>query len=313
MADNNFDSETSLNFPNDIQIEMTNNCNLNCKMCPRATMSREVGYLSFDILKKVIEEIKIKAPNGKLKRLQMFKTGEPLVHPDFPVFVKFAKEANIADEICTVSNGVSLTEEKAKDLLNSGIDKITFSIDAAKKDTYKEVKGADELEKVENNVRRFINLKKQAGLEKPFIIIKMIKMDINKDEVEIFKKKWGDAGANQVRIDRFFTWNDSIKDMSSGDEPKIEDRHACLNPWRLCVVDWDGSFVICPLDYSAKVIMGNIKNQSIKEVWNGDEYKKIRLMHINNEFGNFPLCKNCELWRNSTKIPKNWFLDNNKY
>jgi MoaA/NifB/PqqE/SkfB family radical SAM enzyme len=36
------------------------------------------------------------------------------------------------------------------------------------------------------------------------------------------------------------------------------------------IIDWNGDAVLCCDDWSHKVILGNLKKQSIEEIWFGD-------------------------------------------
>ncbi len=59
------------------------------------------------------------------------------------------------------------------------------------------------------------------------------------------------------------------------------------------VVDWNGDVVLCCDDWNHSTILGNLKNQTIEEIWNGEKLRAIRQAHIKGEFYRVPLCAGC--------------------
>ena len=66
----------------------------------------------------------------------------------------------------------------------------------------------------------------------------------------------------------------------------------CWKMWHSCVMTWDGNIVPCCFDKDAKYTMGNIKQQSFKEIWNGDPYLDFRTRLFENR-KEIDICKNC--------------------
>src|SRR3989337_2188137 len=119
-------------FPIRFNIEPTNYCNLHCSMCPRE-LNRPFGYMDISLFHKVIDESIL---YGKRLIITINKDGEPLLHPELPRMIKYAKDKKAAYKINFYTNGILLTEEKSLDLIKSGLDTIHISIDALTKETY---------------------------------------------------------------------------------------------------------------------------------------------------------------------------------
>lgn len=62
-------------FPKCLHIELTNACNLKCIMCPRRDMKRDVGYMNFELFKKIIDE-----SSGNVDFICLNFMGEPFLH-----------------------------------------------------------------------------------------------------------------------------------------------------------------------------------------------------------------------------------------
>lgn len=171
-----------LDFPLCLNIEATNACNLRCIMCPREKSSRKVGYMEFELFKKIIEECK----GRRVRKIAFHKDGEPLLHPMLPEFVQYAKDANTAELLGLTTNGTLLNQERAGKLIEAGLDEVCISIDAVNPDTYKKIKGRPMYEIVERNCANLMRMDNRF----PHISVKFIRMHENQSEEQQFYEKW---------------------------------------------------------------------------------------------------------------------------
>ncbi len=114
-------------------------------------------------------------------------------------------------------------------------------------------------------------------------------IDENKNQVKDFVKEWKKHG--QV-------WISNTHDWSGNAEIKTEKHFTrritpCRLLWTELVVSWDGRVPLCCIDYDDRMIIGDLNNESIRQVWTGEKLKKYRKIHINGDFNMIPLCKNC--------------------
>ncbi|MDI6795102.1 MAG: radical SAM protein, partial [bacterium] len=121
--------------PAHINIEVTNDCNLRCIMCPGRRMPRPIGYMGMALYRKICDE----AVRIGTKSFLLYLSGEPLLHPELPEMVKYAKEAEIGF-VGLSTNATLLTGEKARQLLESKIDRMTISLDGVNKATYESLR-----------------------------------------------------------------------------------------------------------------------------------------------------------------------------
>ena len=143
-------------FPISIEIEASYYCNLKCPFCARETSAgdRDVGHMSADLWRKILDESR---ENG-LKAILMDHEGESLMNPRFFQMVEEAKEAGIID-IWLHTNANLLTPEVSERLIDSGITKINFSIDATTEETYDKLRVGGDFKKVIKNVKDFLKIK----------------------------------------------------------------------------------------------------------------------------------------------------------
>lgn len=174
-------------FPLYVSFESTNACNLECVFCSR-TIKKKEGLLGptnvtpMELFKKVTDE-------GVEKGLKAVKlnTGdtEPLLVKNLSERISYAKEAGVL-EVMFNTNAALLSEEKAMEILNSGLNKILISFDSPEKEKYEKVRVGANYDNVLGNVFRFCDIKKEMGLKTPFVGIQMVKMKDNTHEVEMF-------------------------------------------------------------------------------------------------------------------------------
>jgi len=113
-------------YPDVVQVDVTNRCNFSCIMCIRNFWREKLGDMSFDLFKKIANEA-----FPSVKRVTLYGEGEPLVHPDFIRMVDFARKRLPKDaEIFFSTNGSLLDENIANILFKKiGVDCVAFSID----------------------------------------------------------------------------------------------------------------------------------------------------------------------------------------
>jgi len=292
----------SFDFPIRFNIEPTNYCNLRCSMCPRE-LNRPLGYMDVALFEKIIDESVL---SGRRLIITLNKDGEPLLHPELPKMIKYAKEGKAAYKINFYTNGILLTETKSLELMKSGLDTIHISIDAFTKETYKKIKNSQMLEVVEENVKRLVVLKKRFRSKWPLVVVKILQSPDTQSEIKPFMNKWKGI-ADFVEIGEFHTWDGTLNGSSSfnpSNSPNGINRYPCTFLWYNPVILWDGRVTICCVDYQGKGIIGDIKENTLAEIWQGDALQKIRRAHLEGLYNTIPLCSKCQFWRCEVNIEK---------
>jgi len=284
--------KSSKEMPTHLVIENTNACNSNCIMCAHSKMKRKIGSMNMNLFKKIIDEY------GKYEKgyvsIQGF--GEPLIDPLFDKRVKYAKKSGIK-KVITNTNASLLNEKKAKKILNSGLDEIFINLDGFHKETYENIRRNLKFDVVTNNIIRFLELRDELGLKKPIVNLDFILLEKNKFEVNQFVNKWKNKVDN-ICISSVYDWIDQTQNISVDNFHTICNtikRPPCRLLWTELVVSWNGEVPLCCRDYDNNIVLGNLRNQTIKDVWTGEKIEKIRQSHLNGNF-EIPLCKDCNYY-----------------
>jgi len=107
--------------PRLITLGITDYCNLRCQMCPFQQSELEKDVLPFDLIKKIIDEV-----SGFAYYIALCGRGETLLHPDLFKIINYIKTRGL---VCAIGTNGTLLEEKAEELINSGVDILNISVD----------------------------------------------------------------------------------------------------------------------------------------------------------------------------------------
>ncbi|MFH0906930.1 MAG: radical SAM/SPASM domain-containing protein [bacterium] len=292
----------SYDFPLHIFAETTSACNLKCKICPRTKGNTLIGNMDFELFKRIVDEANSYGP--RTFSLHLF--GEPLLAPNFSKMIKYIKQTNKANTIILTTNGTLLNEKIAKDIIEAPVDKITISFTSATKDNYEKITSFNKLETFEKNILNLIKLKKSKKATKPCIYVRMIVNKNNKNEEKLFKNKWKNqpliVEARPAHNYGGYTPEASFRK----DIIKKTKRYPCYHLWLSPAIHWNGDVSVCCDDWGRKALLGNIKNQTIHQIWNSEKIKRYRQYHLKGLYEKVPLCGKCDVWTMYEDIFFDW-------
>ncbi len=284
-------SQKVYSYPIVFQIELTNHCPMNCIMCPRQYMKRKLGYISFDLFKKVVDQVKVYD-----EQINLYHFGDPLMHPQAAELIKYCHEKGIKVN-CSV-NPTLLTKDISKKIIDAGLNKLFISLDSIDNESYKKIRGSmADYDKAVNNITYLLDLKAKRNSNIPHITISLIYMNSTKNSVEAFKRKWQQQGVDEICIKPFtgFGLKSLLEYADNSSIERIENKapYPCFRPWRSITVLWDGRVVPCCYDYDSKYVIGDLNKESLDEIWNGRRMRELRRQHILNDFSENILCGSC--------------------
>jgi MoaA/NifB/PqqE/SkfB family radical SAM enzyme len=285
---------TSLtSFPYRVIIDPTNACNLGCPLCPTGLgkSDRKKGLIKFDDFKKIVDEI-----SDYCIELHLYNWGEPTLNKNLIKMLSYAKEKKIWTRISS-NLSIKFKENYISDLMQSGLNLLHVDIDGLDQEVYSKYRKKGNLDVVLENLEQIKIVKNKLKLKEPVIELAMLAMKQNehqhKDFIDFAKK----YGADESRIDKIQynpnmdkNWLPEDKSLiygtyESGNAPsnsaKDGETKACHWPWSGMVINWDGGVNPCCIIDDPKSDFKNAKINSIKSIWNSEEYISSR-----SEFGN---------------------------
>ena len=207
--------------------------------------------------------------------------------------IKYAKEAGVCDVMFN-TNASLLTEKKAVEIIKSGLDKLFFSFDSPYREQYNKIRVKGDYDKVLNNIKNFMKIKKEMKSDTPITRVQMVLMKENKHEFKDFVKLFTPIVDTIAHIDYL---DHGIQDTKKAvvDFSRKTKKFCCPQLWQRMFIHPDGIVTPCCIDSDRKLVMGNTNKNSPKEIWNNQKYKEMRKLHLQGKIDDIPTCKKCPL------------------
>lgn len=268
-------------------IEVSNACNHSCIFCAHQKMKRKVGKINkekaFDILQQ--------AYDLGTKEVGFYATGEPFLVPELPEYIAKAKEIGYSYVYLT-SNGSLATPERIRKVIDAGLDSIKFSINAPQRKLYKFIHGADDFDKVLENLKYLNQYREETG-KKYKIYVTGILTRFTENLKDKYYEVFGDL-ADQIVFK--YVYN------QGGYMPEIEDYLRCRcddEQYRKCNLPFDaisvtkeGYLSIENADYENMLIVADLNKVSLHDGWYGDVMKDMRRRFMEDDLAG-TICDGC--------------------
>lgn len=291
-----------LSSPLLIHFGTNNVCNFKCKFCPTGDdellkkYNVKKGFMKYELFCKCIDELK-EFPN-KIKKIMFHIDGEPLLHPDLPKMIKYAKKSKVSNNLTLFTNGALLTPELSRKIIDAGIQFIQVSIEGVSDEKYLELTGTKT--SYNNILANTAYLYCNRGND-CFVTAKIIDCGLSEGEKEKFLNDFKNV-TDECHIENIISFIDeSIKDTSLGKKSGLTtdgiiqvDKKVCTNPFYTMSVNFDGRVSACTCDWSKRTIIGNVNNNTLKEIWNGEKLNNFRKIQLMKEKETIPACRDCK-------------------
>lgn len=284
-------------LPLALWIEPTNKCNLKCVMCPNSVIAQDkLGFMDFKLYQKIIDEGK-----DYLSYVILCLSGESLLHPDLPKMIAYAKKNNIKTYLST--NATVLTKSLSEKIIKAGLNWINFSFDGCSKEIYEKVRINAKFDITLKNVIDFLKVKKQlksnVATELQIILLNQKGIDDYQKNIDKFKNNFKNLPLDNIQLRSPSTWGNVFSKTKKFIPKKLSNIFSpCSYLWGALGILWDGQVVACGSDFFGKNVFGNIKNESLKSIWNNTPMVRFRKAMINKRYSKYnDFCQHCDsLW-----------------
>ena len=282
-----------------LALEVSGVCNIRCPMCSYPEMKRKKGFMSWELFQKIVDDV---VRNGHtIASLHFF--GEPLMWPHLVKGIALLSRNGIYPRIST--NGMLLSKELAVQLEAAGLKEIMVTIDTLIPEAYSIIRKGGDFEKVKNNIHEALIAAPKLTVSAQFMPTKH-----NKDETQAdFDKEFGSH--KNFKVEEWFVIRMNNSENMSQDldhSCDLVDKRLCSKMFDRVDVLWDGSTVLCCLDYEGQLVTGNLNDNTISYSWMGQKAMELRAKILRGEWGDLLTCKNC--YADHIKIEeKRWKLN----
>jgi len=259
-------------LPEVYQIEVSSVCNFNCIMCPTQFFPRKdkTKFISLDLVKKIIDQGDLDA--SYFVELQM--SGEPLLHPNIEEIIDIVKSTGV---LVGMSTNGSMIAKKLEAIAK--LDYLTVSIDSL-----------SEYENIRKNGSKEIlleNLEYLIGTAQKYNIV----VDLQLVELEGWEKE-------KEKIEKMYGFFFNVRSVPNCYLPYFfseinlpTSTELCLNPWLSVSIACNGNVTACCIAQGDDIQLGNLKEQTLREVWQGREIRSLRKEHLRKDYR--PVCAKC--------------------
>jgi radical SAM protein with 4Fe4S-binding SPASM domain len=289
-------------LPISISIEPTTSCNLRCPECPSGLRSftRPTGMLQQGLFQSLIDQL---APT--LSYLIFYFQGEPYLHPEFLELVKYASSKKIYT--ATSTNAHYLSDKNAEATVRSGLDRLIISIDGTSQETYQSYRVGGSFEKVVESIRNILAWKKKLRSKTPHVVFQFLVVKPNEHEIPELYRLAKELGVDEVKLKtaQIYNYQNGSSLIPTQEKysryRKLPDgtysiknsfENHCWKMWHSCVVTWDGKVVPCCFDKDAHYVLGDMNEQSFRQIWNGEKYHEFRASLLRSR-SEIEMCRNC--------------------
>jgi len=286
--------------PIHVTIEPANLCNIKCPVCEtgKGEMTRTAGMMDTTAYRRFVDE------NWKsLNTMFFYFMGEPFLHKDAYEMIRYARNKGINVETCT--NGDYMDPQG---VIYSDINVVNVQIGGMDNETHAIYRVGSSLDKVKKNLELLLEERRRYPESNVKIIVGFIVMKHNEHQVEAFKR-WGGGGADVAQVispcvrtveegQKFLPenrdyWIYNEAEFNAGRlKPLLSPGGKCPWIWNSIVINWNGDAVACCRDPLGTNVLGNVFEEGLARVFNGEKAKAFRKAVMEHQ-ELLPLCRLC--------------------
>ncbi len=178
-----------------LYLEVTNRCNLLCETCPRTFEALEPpADMSMELFRRIVNQV----PN--VARVVLHGVGEPMLVKHLPEMIRHLKARGT--HVLFNTNGTLLAPRKHREIIDTGLDELRVSLDAAEAGTFLKVRGKDMFDRIVRNVSAFTNLQAATGAATPVVSLWLTGLKETVDQLPEFVRLAARIGVKEVHLQR---------------------------------------------------------------------------------------------------------------
>lgn len=284
-----------------MSVEPADFCQLSCPQCPVGRSQRHKGnYLNSELFHSLVEQIR-----EQVFHLIFYFQGEPTLNRNLPEMIRLAHDAGIYTS--TSTNGQAITRVMAFEIVQSGLDKIIFSIDGTTQNVYQNYRSGGNLQKTIDAVTFINECKKELNSFTPVVELQFIVFKSNEHQMGDMKKLAVQLGANLLKFKSAQIYDvENIGNLASSVPKfsrykrnkngtysiKYKQPNHCFRLWSGGVVNTKGDLLPCCFDKNSNYSYGNLNNESLKNVYNNGKSATFRNSVLKDR-SQHEMCRNC--------------------
>ena len=290
--------------PLTLMIDPSGHCNFRCTFCPTGDhallkdVGRDAGFMSLNLFSKLIDDLQDFETRPKTCLLHL--EGEPLMNKGIARMVAYAKD-NWPDMRVEITTNAALLKPKlSADLIAAGLDHLRVSVEAVDGPGYRAItKTYHDLNAIVDHVYQF-QIERNLRGSKCTIHAKIPDTGLSEDDKAQFRATWAPV-ADTINIDSLFAWSEHPETQlgqtpATGMDGATIKREivCCPSPFKTLAIRWNGAALACCADWRGDTQIGDASKQSLREIWEGEPMRQLRLLHLRGERHKNRACASCD-------------------
>lgn len=295
-------------------VDTGNVCNLRCPLCPTGYhgLERRQSLMRLAEFKSIIDKIRPFAVE-----VIMHNWGEPFLNPDVIPMIQYARKNRIGTTISSNLNLVNRGEKFLEEVVHSGLDHLTVSIDGTTQDVYETYRKGGNLENVLANLRYLLHYRNKVGSPTPKVEWQFLVMKHNQHQMDDARRLSQEIGVDSMRFTAAGLPFNELKNVTLAEQwiselpsyqgykpDKMVERgylydESCFYLYRAMTVNPEGGVAPCCVLYHSKYDFGNLIDSSLEDVWNSGHYRASRALFSGKSYDGKleTACHECPLFK----------------
>ncbi|GAB0113211.1 radical SAM/SPASM domain-containing protein [Acidisoma sp. C75] len=178
-----------------LYLEVTNRCNLLCETCPRTFETLEPpADMSWELFTKIVDQV------PDIARVVLHGVGEPMLVRDLPRMIRYLKARGTY--VLFNTNGTLMQQKRFQELIDTGLDELRVSLDAADRETYAKVRGKDFFNRIVRDVGKFVAYQQKMGATSPRVSLWLTGLKETIAQLPEFVRLAASMGIREVHLQR---------------------------------------------------------------------------------------------------------------
>lgn len=275
-----------LSSPFVLIVDPASHCNLKCRFCPTGhpklieQTGRYQGAMPFETFKKIVDDLE--DFSSPIKVLRLYKEGEPLMNKNFAEMIRYGKQSKKVMRIDTTTNGVLLTPNNSEKIIDAGINQINISVNGLKEEQFQElVRTKVNFDRYVKNIEYLFSIKGECT-----IYVKAIQENLTAEDQKRFIDIFGNI-SDRIFFEHLFpNWPGFTDDIIPKDGKvalyggEVKEQSVCPYIFYTTTINSDGTVSLCIQDWARTLVVGDVKNQSLRDIWLGQLINTHRMAHL---------------------------------
>jgi MoaA/NifB/PqqE/SkfB family radical SAM enzyme len=178
-----------------LYLEVTNRCNLLCETCPRTFEALEPpADMSWELFTRIVDQV------PDVARVVLHGVGEPMLVKSLPRMIRYLKDRGVY--VLFNTNGTLLAPKRHQPLINTDLDELRVSLDAADATSFLAVRGKNFFDRIVRNVSGFTALQHETGATRPRVSLWLTGLKETIERLPAFVRLADTMGVREVHLQR---------------------------------------------------------------------------------------------------------------